>query len=40
MPSFDPSGVIIARDGVRWVGMLALSDRSDTFVEMTGVLRD
>ena len=41
-PSYNPAGVIIARDGEKWVGMSALSDWRDrgfAFAEMTGVLR-
>lgn len=40
VPSFMPSGVIIALDGDDWIGMCALSDHLDQghmFVEMTGV---
>lgn len=40
VPSYDPRGVVIARDGGEWIGMAATSDhRTSGFVfnEMTGV---
>ena len=40
VPTFRPSGVVVALDGDEWVGMCALSNHLDQgymFVEMTGV---